>query len=141
LVLPHKNSKSHKNNGITKDVAKIILTALVAFIFSSAFWVAILPNNTLTITIPPQDENKTSTVTANTFPIEWELETQQWFTKGVDRKSPANIRVLKDGLFEVQSLEAQVPGITIELDSGIYDLEVISIETDVSDKMRVIVSP
>jgi len=130
-----------KSKGLIKEAMKILLLALVAFIFTSAFWVAIIPKNTLTITIPPQDENKTYTVTVHSVPIEWQLETEQWFTKRVDRNSLATIRVLEDGLFEIQSLEAQRPGIEIELDAGIYDLEVVSIDTGISDKMRIIVSP
>jgi hypothetical protein len=72
------------------------------------------------------------------FPVEWVLDTEQWFHKTTNRNAKAVVRVLKGGLNPEQVISDAYSGLTITVnDDGEYDIEVISPESFVSDKVRV----
>ena len=142
LKIPDDKAKEEeKAKGLFDKLGIPILVAVATFLLSSTFWANLTPKYDLQITVPPVPQGQSITLTVQTVPIEWRVEVEQWFNKRTELDSEATIRVLQDGINEVQKLELQRPGTKINLDPGTYDLEVISAETKVSDKVRVIIQP
>ncbi len=127
--------------GPGQDILKYLVTALVGFLLSSVFWANIFTKYNLSITLPQVTEGETLVIGTTKIPVEWVLESEQWFQKKVDRDSYARIRVLKDGILPVVILDSRKPGTTLELEPGSYVLEVVSIVSQQADTIRVSIEP
>jgi hypothetical protein len=117
-----------------------VLTAVAGLVLSSAFWAAAFRQDKLRISVPPPPTGQATEVTLNTtrFPVEWVLDKTQWFHTETDRQAPALVRVLKDGITEVKRIENASPGAAVDVGTdGTYDIEVVGLQTSVSDKVRV----
>lgn len=122
-----------------------VLIALIALFAGSMIDVAqaAFPKHELHLSVPPAtQDNAPYILQGSELPVEWVLRTEQWFQKREDRGSPATVRILREGLYLLEELPGQRPGMRVSLAPGHYTLEVIAPQAQsVSDKRFIRVLP
>lgn len=120
---PDSLQKSTKGES---PVIKIVI-AVLAFIASAAILNEAVPKYELQLTRPLQLEDKKPVEKkSDKIYIDWVVKKKQWWHTSQSANNKVNILIFNDEQIPIKTIADTSPPVKIELDPGLYDIQVVS---------------
>jgi hypothetical protein len=124
-----------RGDGLGSKAVLAMLSAALGLGLSTGFVTAAVPRAEVHITSPRSAKERTDAapVAGPDIAIDWQVQIDRWFRTREEWQRAATVRVLRDGLDAIPPLRAAMPGTTVKLAPGRYEIRVIVEDLGKSD--------